>query len=190
MPASALLRASRIRSGLSQAELAARAKTSQPDVSSLESGRRVPTVDTLERLLRQTGHRLIVVPGFGTDADEAAERIRAAGLEGREAALRAFLDLSDSLARAEPIDRLLATALEPRPTGSVEWDAALAALVDYWLGHGRLPRPAWVSTPSRTLAQPATPHLGRFDLEPDLAEVPPEFLRRNVLLERSTLASA
>ncbi len=43
--------------------------------------------------------------------------------------------------------------------------------------------------PDRFLPSPATPQLGRYDLPPDLSDVPPEFLRRNVLMERRTLQS-
>jgi transcriptional regulator with XRE-family HTH domain len=93
MSASALLRASRLNAHLSQVELAERAATSQPDVSAVESGKRAPTVDTLERLLQRTGHRLIAVPGLGPDAVEKAERIAAAVRAGSlDEALRAFLD--------------------------------------------------------------------------------------------------
>ena len=81
------------------------------------------------------------------------------------------------------------TIAEPHPTGSPAWDAALAALVDYRLGQSKLPKPAWVTTPSRFLSEPQSPQLDEYDLEPDLANVPPEFRRRNVLLERSTLES-
>ena len=78
MAASTLLRSSRLTSGISQGDLAARAKTSQPEISTIENGKRIPTVDTLERLLRQTGHRIIAVPGSGTDAAETADRIASA----------------------------------------------------------------------------------------------------------------
>jgi transcriptional regulator with XRE-family HTH domain len=188
--ASTLLRSSRIACGISQGVLAARAKTSQPEISTIESGKRIPTVETLERLLRQTGHRIIAVPGAGTDAAETADRI-ANALTGpnHDSALRAFLDYSDSLARAAGVDRVVLGIAEPRPTGSRDWDAALAALVDYWFTKSRLPKPTWISSPTRTLKKPASPQLTQYDLEPDRANVPVEFLRRNVWIERSTLES-
>jgi transcriptional regulator with XRE-family HTH domain len=188
--ASTLLRSSRIASGISQGVLAARAKTSQPEISTYERGKRIPTVDTLERLLRQTGHRIIAVPGAGTDAAETADRIAIALADSTgDSALRAFLDYSDSLARATGVDRVVLGIAEPRPTGSQDWDAALAALVDYWFNKSRLPKPTWINSPTRTLAQPASPQLTPYDLEPERANVPVEFLRRNVLIERSTLGS-
>lgn len=50
----------RRRSGLSQAQLAARAGTSQATVSAYESGRKEPSVRTLARLLAAAGSRLAV----------------------------------------------------------------------------------------------------------------------------------
>ncbi len=185
MAASTLLRSSRLASGITQGDLAAYAKTSQPEISAIENGKKNPTVDTLERLLRQTGHRIIAVPGSGTDATETADRISSAS--SRDAALRAFLDYSDSLARATGVNRVVLGLAEPRATGSPAWDAALAALVDYWFNKSGLPKPNWIASDSRFLAYPQSPQLGRFDLAPRRANVPIEFRHRNVLVERSTL---
>lgn len=190
MTASTILRSARLSTGISQGDLAIRSRTSQPDISTIESGKRVPTVDTLERLLLQTGHRLIAVPGTGADAPETSERIRSALTKGSDdSALRAFLDYSDALARTTGANRFALGLAEPRSTGSPAWDAALAGLVDYWFTKSRLPKPDWVNDGSRSLPQPESPQLGKYDLEPDLDDVPAEFRRRNVLIERSTLES-
>lgn len=53
-----LLRAARYRHGLSQAELASRAGTSQPVISAYERARRDPTTHTLRRLIAAAGERL------------------------------------------------------------------------------------------------------------------------------------
>jgi hypothetical protein len=53
-----LLRSARLRRGVTQAELARRAQTSQPAIARLEKGRNSPSIDTLERLLRALGFRL------------------------------------------------------------------------------------------------------------------------------------
>lgn len=190
MTASTLLRAARRTAGIRQQDLAASAKTRQPDISTIESGARIPTVDTLERLLLHTGYRIIAVRGIGPDAVDTADRI-AGAVRGRnrDAALRAFLDYSDRLAAVTGANRVVLTVSEPPPTGSRAWDAALAAVSEFWLTKGKLPKPDWVKDPKRFLASPESPHLGNYDLEPDRASVPPEFLRRNVLLERATLAS-
>ena len=56
--AAMLVREARRRQGISQAQLALRAGTSQHAVSLIERGLRRPSLDTLERLLLATGHRL------------------------------------------------------------------------------------------------------------------------------------
>lgn len=58
MDAAALLRTARRRQGLTQAELAERAGTSQPVISAYERSHRDPTTTTLRRLLAAAGERL------------------------------------------------------------------------------------------------------------------------------------
>lgn len=55
-----LLREARISARLSQTEVARRALVAQSVISAYESGRREPSVSTLERLVRATGHRLVL----------------------------------------------------------------------------------------------------------------------------------
>ena len=58
MEPAALIRAVRRRQGLSQAELARRAGTSQPVISAYEHGRRDPSYETLRKLVEAGGERL------------------------------------------------------------------------------------------------------------------------------------
>jgi transcriptional regulator with XRE-family HTH domain len=62
MDAAETLRTARHDARLSQAELAARAGTSQATVSAYESGRKEPSLATLSRLLAVTGMRLTAEP--------------------------------------------------------------------------------------------------------------------------------
>jgi transcriptional regulator with XRE-family HTH domain len=62
MDAAVAIRSARHRAGLSQAELAARAGTSQATISAYESGRKQPSVATLSRLLAAASARLRVEP--------------------------------------------------------------------------------------------------------------------------------
>src|SRR5436190_5244281 len=55
-----LIRAVRRRRGLTQAELARRAGTSQPVVSAYEHGRRDPSVSTLRKLVHAAGAELVL----------------------------------------------------------------------------------------------------------------------------------
>jgi len=57
-----LIREARTKAGLTQSELAGLARTSQPTIAAYESGAKVPTAATLERLLRAAGVRLGAVP--------------------------------------------------------------------------------------------------------------------------------
>ena len=66
------------------------------------------------------------------DASTTAARIAfALAQDSRNGALRAFLDYSDELTRYSPAERFGLAAINPGPTGSAAWDAALAGLVDF-----------------------------------------------------------
>ena len=89
MDASAVLRDARRRSGLSQAALAAAAGTSQATVSAYESGRKAPSLATLDRLLAATGHPLAI---------DRAPRVTSDTVLARTArTLRDVLDLAAAL---------------------------------------------------------------------------------------------
>jgi transcriptional regulator with XRE-family HTH domain len=70
-----LLRTIRRRRGLTQAELARRARTSQPVVSAYEHGRRDPTFGTLQRLVEAGGERLRIGAEPVTDAPPPARDV-------------------------------------------------------------------------------------------------------------------
>ena len=74
-----LIRAVRRRHGLTQAELARRAGTSQPVVSAYEHGRRDPTVATLRRLLLAGGERLLLAGGPAHDGPPPATTLEEHG---------------------------------------------------------------------------------------------------------------
>lgn len=74
--AAALLRGARRRAGLTQRALADAAGTSQAAVAAIESGRKQPTVATLDRLLLATGTELVPA-----DPEQAALLRRARRLE-------------------------------------------------------------------------------------------------------------
>jgi transcriptional regulator with XRE-family HTH domain len=79
MSAAEMLRAARREAGLSQAELAARAGTSQATVSAYESGRKEPSLATLSRLLAVTGSRLTVEPAPPPVREPSATQLRESG---------------------------------------------------------------------------------------------------------------
>lgn len=121
------------------------------------------------------------------NAAETALRIARAVRTGNRNALRGFIDYSDDLRRG--LDLVELSSIEPPRTGSQGWDSALAAVVEDWLSQAEVAVPSWVNDSSRVSSRAETPHLGQYDLPPDPTNVPDEFLRRNILIERSTLAS-
>lgn len=86
------IRRARLGAGMDQAELAARAATSQPTLSAYEHGHRVPSATTLARILAAAGQRLIAAPARRpTITPSSAEHARVA------ADLRHVLQLAGAL---------------------------------------------------------------------------------------------
>lgn len=69
-----LIETARHRAGLTQAELARRAETSQPAIAMYEAGKRSPTLDTLQRILCAAGYEMRVRLEPIDDHDEVLER--------------------------------------------------------------------------------------------------------------------
>ena len=80
MDVPATLRIARRHAGMSQSDLALRAGTSQATISAYESGRKVPSVETLTRLLAATGSHLAVEPGVAHLPTRAERELRARAL--------------------------------------------------------------------------------------------------------------
>ena len=78
MDPATVLRAARERAGVTQAELARRARTSQATVSAYEAGRKQPSVQTLDRLLAAMGARLAGQRAPALVAPSAAQQARVA----------------------------------------------------------------------------------------------------------------
>ncbi|HKP90513.1 MAG TPA: helix-turn-helix transcriptional regulator [Thermoleophilaceae bacterium] len=92
MDAGDAIRRARLRAGLTQHALAARAGTSQATISAYESGRKQPSVETLERVLAASGARLAVVPGRRRVRRPTKRELARAGRT-----LREVMDLAESL---------------------------------------------------------------------------------------------
>jgi predicted nucleotidyltransferase/DNA-binding XRE family transcriptional regulator len=74
MTSSALIRQARFDAGLTQAELAARASTSQAAVARYESGAVSPSVATLERLIHAAGAELVLSVRQATPTNLSGKR--------------------------------------------------------------------------------------------------------------------
>ena len=100
-----LVREARKRAGLTQAELAARAGTTQSAIARLESGRTTPAFEQVERLLRLCGFQLVVslAPYDDSDIVQAEARLRRTPDERiaeLEAGLRSARELAQAVAAA------------------------------------------------------------------------------------------
>lgn len=73
-----LVRAARIKAGLSQAEVGRRAGVTQPVISAYENGTREPSLSMLTKLVEATGHRLVIdiLPPATLPETPMGERLR------------------------------------------------------------------------------------------------------------------
>jgi transcriptional regulator with XRE-family HTH domain len=69
-----VIRFARLRAGLTQRDLAARAGISQPGLARIESGRVLPRIDTIQRLLRECSMTLEPLPRAGAGVDRTTIR--------------------------------------------------------------------------------------------------------------------
>lgn len=91
MNAGTIVRTARTRARLSLRELARRANTSHSTIAAYEAGRKIPTIDTLDRIVRATGHDL-----------ELSGRLKAFSGPEREAELLEVLELAAAFPAAPP----------------------------------------------------------------------------------------
>jgi len=97
-----LVREARKRAGLTQADLAERAGTTQSAIARLESGRTSPALEQVERLLKLCGFQLVVqlAPYDDSDLVQAEARLRQ-DVEDRltavQAGVRSMQELRDAV---------------------------------------------------------------------------------------------
>ena len=122
----------------------------------------------------------------GISADLASENSATAN---ESAAFLRYLQLTDNLAAERGATRVGLTLAAPAPTGSVQWDTAIAALCEYRLNADSLPVPDWVGARSGNPGEPWAPRTSDYDIPVDVSQVPPEFLSRGILIEAADLES-
>lgn len=190
MTAGILARSARAASGLTQIELANRSGIAGSSLSLIEHGKRQPTVATLDTLLRAARHTVVAIPTVRSDAARIASEIAIALVESDGLSVyRQFLQLADNLAAESGATRVGLTLTEPAPTGSEQWDAAIAALCEYRLKAGHLPVPNWIAKRIGSPTKPWAPRTSGYNIPADPTKVPEEFLRRGILIEAQTLES-
>jgi len=185
-----LIRTARRTNKQTQKALSARSGVPASSLSLIEQGKRNPTLETVDSLLRSTGHTLVTVRTMRESAATIASRVeRALGDSRPDLAVRHFLQLNDNLIAEHNEVRYVLGSSEPAATGVKHWDAALAALVAYRLAEEDFPAPSWTLHPDRYLKKRWTFNDGLYVIPVDTVDVPTEFLERGVLIDAATLVS-
>ncbi len=185
--AAQLLRSTRRSGGLSQRALTNRAQVGGSVVADIERSAHDPGTESLERLIEVTGHRLCALPTTSYPvavwADSIYRELKSTR-RSHKVAFRALIGLSDELAEASKPIRVALCVARPAPCGDARFDAALAGLVEHYLGEDNLPIPEWVFEPARSLTEvwEATPFNSQ-------SEVPKALARHGVWLSEDDLAS-
>ncbi len=128
MSAARLIHDARAAAGLTQAELARRAGTSQPAIARYERGASSPSVVTLERILAAAGQRLTLTATPSLTAHDASSaRMRKLRTHRREIL---------ALARAHGVRdvRIFGSVVHGRDTPTSDIDVLVEVDDDYWGG--------------------------------------------------------
>ena len=188
--AASLLREARQASGLTQAQLAELAGTSQSAIAAYEAGRREPTIPVLERMIAASGHRLTL----GLEPDTRLFRLSDLAIEIRQAAgdperLRLVFEfLRGAQEDGHPL--LMLVSREPDSTGDPRFDALLAAVAEDLCVHAKLEAPGWVHDERRFLEGFWWVSGLASARARALVHAPASYRRRGVMLERHDLGAA
>ncbi|HEY2631250.1 MAG TPA: helix-turn-helix transcriptional regulator [Solirubrobacteraceae bacterium] len=140
---------------ITQAELARRARTSQPAVAAYEAGVRVPSIETLERLVSacECDLELSVRPRVRRGAESLrgiAQIMREDLSKGEEDdALRLVFGFADDFRGSSRPGRIALLNDNPPPTGDPRFDAALAGTAEFFAREAEIVPPSWVDGPNR-----------------------------------------
>lgn len=185
-----LLRGCRRAAGLTQAQLAELAETSQSAIAAYESGDREPTVPVLERMVRASGHLLTLQAEPDPILFRLADLATAiAATDDESTRMRLVFEFLRGVAEDGRPVRLLVAA-EPGPTGDVRFDALLAAIAEDLCVHAGIVPPVWVHGEARFLEVPwwvADLPSARASA---LVHAPASYRRRGVLIDRHDLVAA
>jgi transcriptional regulator with XRE-family HTH domain len=148
------IRSTRHIRALTQLALAELAGVPQSTISELESGKRQPSLPLLAQILEsaQGPTELRLVARERHSANGTAERVTAAlspGGPGEDAALRAVLDLRDTLLKADPTRLDALTNVSPGLCGDRRFDAFIAGVVEDAYAERRREAPGWTQESSR-----------------------------------------
>jgi transcriptional regulator with XRE-family HTH domain len=190
MEVAQLIRDARHAAGITQVAVAERAGTAQPAVAAYESGARVPSLSTLERLLGACEHDVDVVatPRTRRGAEslaELAETIKRDLQQNRERdALRLLFGFADDFRGSSRAGAIELISRAPEPTGDARFDAALAGAAEFFAAERSIAAPAWVDEPG-CFVEPLWFVSSRPEFDAyTLANTPIQFVRHGVLIAR------
>ena len=183
-----LLIAARKQSGLTQAQMARIAKTTQSAIAAYEAGRREPTVPVLQRMLEATGHNLVIA--FEADKSiyriaDLARDIRETPAKNSQRRLRLVFEFLRELNESQQLS--LRFAVEPEATGDRRFDALLASITEDSCVRGGVAPPSWVFTDQRFLDEAWWVSDLKSARVQALVNTPASFRRRGVMIDRRDL---
>jgi len=191
-----LIRTARHAAGITQAELAARAGTTQPAIAAYESGARKPSLATLSRVLDGCEHDVEVLArprmrrGAASLAELSPTISEDLSHERESDAVRLLFGFADDFRGSSRPGQAALIAEEPAPTGDGRFDAALAGLAEFFAAEAGIAAPPWVDGPARFVepwwfvsSRPA------FDAY-TLANAPALFARHGVFVAREVFDRA
>ena len=185
-----LLITARRQSGLTQAQMAKIAKTTQSAIAAYEAGRREPTVPVLQRMLEATGHNLVIA--FEADENiyriaDLARDIRKTPAKNGERRLRLVFEFLRDVNESQQLS--LRFAVEPMATGDRRFDALLAAITEDSCVRGGVAPPSWVFANKRFLDEAWWVSNLKSARAQALVNTPASFRRRGVMIDRHDLVA-
>ena len=185
-----LLITARRQSGLTQAQMAKIAKTTQSAIAAYEAGRREPTVPVLQRMLEATGHNLVIA--FEADENiyriaDLARDIRKTPAKNGERRLRLVFEFLRDVNESQQLS--LRFAVEPMATGDRRFDALLAAITEDSCVRGGVAPPSWVFANKRFLDEAWWVSNLKSARVQALVNAPASFRRRGVMIDRHDLVA-
>jgi transcriptional regulator with XRE-family HTH domain len=185
-----LLITARRQSGLTQAQMAKIAKTTQSAIAAYEAGRREPTVPVLQRMLEATGHNLLIA--FEADENiyriaDLARDIRETPPKNSQRRLRLVFEFLRDVNESQQLS--LRFAVEPMATGDRRFDALLAAITEDSCVRGGVAPPSWVFANKRFLDEAWWVSNLKSARAQALVNTPASFRRRGVMIDRHDLVA-
>ena len=185
-----LLITARRQSGLTQAQMAKIAKTTQSAIAAYEAGRREPTVPVLQRMLEATGHNLLIA--FEADENvyriaDLARDIRETPSKNSQRRLRLVFEFLRDISESQQLS--LRFAVEPMATGDRRFDALLAAITEDSCVRGGVAPPSWVFANKRFLDEAWWVSNLKSARVQALVNAPASFRRRGVMIDRRDLVA-